>query len=138
MLALRRWVKNENGKRKGIILIGRSDSGKTFFADCLLSGFRGCDIGYFQCPMGNTVSTFMYSDLINKEVYRCDEFYLENIGVVQSFKQLTEGSTTLQTDIKYKDKTRVDLEPVVVTINGTCPEDVVKFFSSEYVAIAKR
>ena len=38
MLALRRWVRNENGKRKGLILIGRSDSGKTFLADCLLSG----------------------------------------------------------------------------------------------------
>ena len=111
MLLLKRWVTNVNCKKKGLILIGQSDSGKTFLADCLLSAFSPSDIGYFQCPMGNTVSTFMYSNLLNKEVYRCDEFYLENAGVLQSFKQLTEGSSTLQTDVKYKDKTPVDAKP---------------------------
>ena len=138
MLALKHWMTNVNGKRKGLILIGKSDSGKTFLADCLLSGFSTSDIGYFQCPMGNTVSTFMYSNLLNKEIYRCDEFYLENAGVLQSFKQLTEGSSTLQTDVKYKDRTAVDPKPVIVTMNGTCVEDIVKFFSTEFIAIKNR
>ena len=40
-----------------------NENGKTFFADCLLSAFDKSDIGYFQCPMGNTVSTFMYSNI---------------------------------------------------------------------------
>ena len=88
--------------------------------------------------MGNAVSTFMYSNLLNKEIYRCDEFYLENAGVLQSFKQLTEGSSTLQTDVKYKDRTAVDPKPVVVTMNGTCIEDIVKFFSSEFIAVKNR
>ena len=138
MVSLRRWLENSNGKKKGLILIGKSDSGKTFLADCLLSVFDKSDVGYFQCPMGQNVSTFMYANLLNKEAYRCDEFILEHAGVLQSFKQLTEGSSTLQTDVKYKDSTHVDPKPVVVTMNGDAREDVVKWFSTEFVAIQNR
>ena len=133
MVSLRKWLMNTNGKKKGLVLIGKSDSGKTFLADCLLSAYDKSDIGYFQCPMGQNVSTFMYANLLNKEVYRCDEFILEHAGVLQSFKQLTEGSSTLQTDVKYKDSTHVDPKPVVVTMNGEAREDVVKWFSGEGV-----
>ena len=138
MVSLRRWLENSNGKKKGLILIGKSDSGKTFLADCLLSVFDKSDVGYFQCPMGQNVSTFMYANLLNKEAYRCDEFILEHAGVLQSFKQLTEGSSTLQTDVKYKDSTHVDPKPVVVTMNGDAREDVVKWFSTEFVVIQNR
>ena len=138
MVSLRRWLENSNGKKKGLILIGKSDSGKTFLADCLLSVFDKSDVGYFQCPMGQNVSTFMYANLLNKEAYRCDEFILEHAGVLQSFKQLTEGSNTLQTDVKYKDSTHIDPRPVVVTMNGDGREDVVKWFSTEFVAIQNR
>ena len=138
MVCLRRWIMNSNGKKKGLILIGRSDSGKTFLADCLLSVFDKSDIGYFQCPMGQNVSTFMYANLLNKEAYRCDEFILEHAGVLQSFKQLTEGSSTLQTDVKYKDSTHVDPKPVVVTMNGDAREDVVKWFSTEFTTLQNR
>ena len=138
MVCLRRWLMNTNGKKKGLILIGKSDSGKTFFADCLLSIFDKSDVGYFQCPMGQNVSSFMYANLLNKEAYRCDEFILEHAGVLQSFKQLTEGSSTLQTDVKYKDSTHVDPKPVVVTMNGEAREDVVKWFSTEFTAIQNR
>ena len=138
MVSLRHWLMNSNGKKKGLILIGKSDSGKTFLADCLLSVYDKSDVGYFQCPMGNNVSTFMYANLLNKEVYRCDEFILEHAGVLQSFKQLTEGSSTLQTDVKYKDSTHVDPKPVVVTMNGESREDVVKWFSSELQAVQNR
>ena len=85
MVSLRKWLSNVNGKCKGLILIGRSDSGKTFLGDCLLSVFEKSDVGYFQCPVGNTVSSFMYTNLLNKEAYRCDKFILENAGVLQSF-----------------------------------------------------
>ena len=138
MVSLRHWLMNTNGKKKGLVLIGKSDSGKTFLADCLLSVYDKSDVGYFQCPMGNNVSTFMYANLLNKEVYRCDEFILEHAGVLQSFKQLTEGSSTLQTDVKYKDSTHVDPKPVVVTMNGESREDVVKWFSSELQAVQNR
>ena len=135
---LGRWVMNMEQKKKGLILIGASDSGKTFFADCLLSGFHASEVGYFQCPMSNNVSNFMYANLINKLVYRCDEFFLEQLGVLQSFKQLTEGSRTLQTEIKYKDAINVDPRPVVVTMNGACRSDVVKYHSQEWTAIKNR
>ena len=136
--ALGRWLLNKEQKRKGLILIGASDSGKTFFGDCLLSCFRPCEIGYFQCPMSTNVSVFMYANLINKLVYRCDEFFLEQLGVLQSFKQLTEGSTTLQTEIKYKDAINVDPRPVLVTMNGNDRQDVVKYHSGEWEAVNNR
>ena len=135
---LGRWVLNLEQKKKGLILIGASDSGKTFFADCLLAAFHPSEIGYFQCPMSNNVSNFMYANLINKLVYRCDEFFLEQLGVLQSFKQLTEGSKTLQTEIKYKDAINVDPRPVVVTMNGAYRSDVVKYHSQEWTAIKNR
>ena len=53
---LGRWVLNLEQKKKGLILIGASDSGKTFFADCLLAAFHASEVGYFQCPMSNNVS----------------------------------------------------------------------------------
>ena len=137
-VALGRWLLNLEQKRKGLILIGASDSGKTFFGDCLLSCFRACEIGYFQCPMSTNVSVFMYANLINKLVYRCDEFFLEQLGVLQSFKQLTEGSTTLQTEIKYKDAINVDPRPVLVTMNGNDRQDVVKYHSGEWEAVNNR
>ena len=51
---------------------------------------------------------------------------------------MTEGSTTLQTEIKYKDAINVDPRPVVVTMNGTCRSDVVKYHSQEWTAIKNR
>ena len=57
---------------------------------------------------------------------------------MQSFKQLTEGSKTLQTEVKYKDAINVDPRPVIVTMNGTNRADVVKYHSTEWDAIKNR
>ena len=71
-------------------------------------------------------------------MYRCDEFFLEQLGVLQSFKQLTEGSKTLQTEVKYKDAINVDPRPVIVTMNGQSRAEVVKYHSTEWDAVNNR
>ena len=129
---------NLNQKRHGLILIGAPDSGKSFLADLLLSFYKSHEIGYFQCPMSNHISPFLFQGLINKLVFRCDELVLEQLGFVQSFKQLTEGSKTLQTDVKFKDSLPVDSRPVVVTMNGDCPRDLLKFHPGEFTAVDNR
>ena len=65
----------------------------------------------------------------------CDELVLEQLGFVQAFKQLSEGSKTLQTDVKFKDALTVDGKPVVVTMNGDNP---LKFHPQEFYAINNR
>ena len=135
---LKKWITNSNGKKKGLILIGEPDSGKSFLADMLLSCFKPYEIGYFNCPMSTHISTFLFQGLINKSVYRCDELVLEQLGFVQAFKQLTEGSKTLQTDVKFKDALPVDGKPVIVTMNGDCPQSLLKFHPQEFHAMDNR
>ena len=135
---LKRWMLNLNHKKHGLILIGETDSGKSFLADLLLSIFNCYEIGYFQCPMSSHVSPFLFQGLINKSVFRCDELVLEQLGFLQSFKQLTEGSTTLQTDVKYKDSLPIDGRPVIVTMNGSDPRSLVKFHPGEFNALNNR
>ena len=71
-------------------------------------------------------------------IYRCDELVLEQLGFVQAFKQLTEGSKTLQTDVKFKDALPVDGRPVLVTMNGCSPRALLKFHPGEFEAIENR
>ena len=125
-LHLKRWLVNSNTKRHGLVLMGEPDSGKSFLADLILSCFKPFEIGYFNCPMSTNISPFLFQGLINKMVYRCDELVLEQLGMVQAFKQLTEGSKTLQTDVKFKDALP-DGRPVLVTMNGDSPRALVKF-----------
>ena len=135
---LKCWLLNLNKKRHGLVLIGKPDSGKSFLADLLLSLYEPFEIGYFACPMSSHISPFLFQGLINKLVYRCDELVLEQLGFVQSFKQLTEGSKTLQTDVKFKDALPVDSRPVIVTMNGDCPRDLLKFHPQEFEAVSNR
>ena len=88
--------------------------------------------------MSNHISPFFFQGPINKLVYRCDELVLEQLGMVQAFKQLAEGSKTLQTDVKFKDVPPVDGRPVIVTMNGLSSKDIVKCFPTEYAAIENR
>lgn len=59
-------------------------------------------IGTFNTPTWQSVSQFWFADLIDKELYRCEELLIELSGVVQQIKQLLEGSWSLKTEIKYK------------------------------------
>ena len=102
------FIFNKNNKKKGLILCGPSDSGKSFVANLLYSLFLPHEIGYLNCPTGPNPSPFLLQTLTNCIAYRCDEMVSEHLGVIQMIKQLLEGSHTLTTDVKYKDSMPID------------------------------
>ena len=113
------WLFNRNHKKRGLILCGPSDTGKSFFGNLLYGIYQAHEIGYFNCPTGPQPSSFMLQQLTNCLAYRCDEMIFENLGVLQTMKQLLEGSSTLHTDVKYKEPIKVDPRSVLITMNAT-------------------
>ena len=75
------WLFNRNHKKRGLILCGSSDTGKSFFGNLLYGMYQLHDIGYFNCPTGPQPSSFMLQQLTNCLVYRYDEMIFENLGV---------------------------------------------------------
>nr|XP_047142279.1 uncharacterized protein LOC105846941 isoform X2 [Hydra vulgaris] len=132
------FIFNLNHKKRGLILCGPSDSGKTFLANLLYSSFKRHEIGYFNCPTGPNPSAFLLQALSNCLAYRCDEMVFEHLGVIQLMKQLLEGSSTLTTDVKYKDAMPIDPHPTLITMNSSSKFDILKWHPSEYQAFENR
>ena len=61
--------------------------------------YQAHEVGYFNCPTGPQPSSFMLQQLTNCLAYRCDEMIFEKLGVLQTMKQLLEGSSTLHNDV---------------------------------------
>ena len=51
--------------------------------------------------------------------------------VTQVMKQVFEGSESLQTDIKYKDSTKISPQPVILTLNAHSFSEAFKWLPSE-------
>ncbi|XP_047142739.1 uncharacterized protein LOC124817009 isoform X1 [Hydra vulgaris] len=132
------FIFNLNHKKRGLILCGPSESGKTFLANLLYSNFKPHEIGYFNCPTGPNPSAFLLQALSNCLAYRCDEMVFEHLGVIQLMKQLLEGSNTLTTDVKYNDAMLIDPHPTLITMNSTSKFDILKWHPSEYQAFENR
>ena len=109
-----------------MILCGPSDTGKSFFGNLLYGTYQPHEIVYFNCPTGPHPSSFMLKQLKNCLAYRCDEMIFENLGVLQTMKQLLEGSSTLHTDVKYKEPIKVDPRSVLITMNATYKNEIFK------------
>ena len=125
------WLFNRNHKKRGLILCGPSDTGKSFFGNLLYGMYQPHEIGYFNCPTGPQPSSFMLQQLTNCLAYRCDEMIFENLGVLQTMKQLLEGSSTLHTDVKYKEPIKVDPRSVLITMNATYKNEIFKWHPCE-------
>lgn len=130
-----------NGTRPKIntlVFIGASDSGKSVICDALSSFWETPDIGHFRPPLTTTGSSFWLQDLLGKQLYRCDELYLERPEIMQTIKQLFEGHANLKTEIKYEGHQNIPRRPVLVSLNGNSSRDICKFQSSEFQAIKNR
>ena len=113
------------------MLVGKTDSGKSFLADYLTSLFPKHSVGMFTCPTGNNPSNFFLANLATAVCARCDEWVFENALVTQVMKQVFEGSESLQTDIKYKDSITIDPKPVILTLNADSFDDAFKWLPNE-------
>ena len=125
------WLFNKNHKKRGVILCGPSDTGKSFFGNLLYGMYQPHEIGYFNCPAGPQPSSFMLQQLTNCLAYRCDEMIFENLGVLQTMKQLLEVSSTLHTDVKYKEPIKVDPGSVLITMNASYKNEIFKWHPQE-------
>ena len=131
-------LEGRKGKVNTLILIGKSDSGKSTFADILLSAFHNYEIGNFKTPIKGSGNTFWLENLPGTDVYRAEECVIEQLDVAQILKSLFEGNPNLEVEVKYKAPIVLPKRPVVVTMNGECREDVTKFISSEFMAFQNR
>ena len=129
--SLGNWLFNKNHKKRGLILCGPSDTGKSFFANLLYGMYQAHEVGYFNCPTGPQPSSFMLQQLKNCLAYRCDKMIFENLGLLQTMKQLLEGSSTLHTDVKYKEPIKVDPRSVLITMNASYKNEIFKWHPQE-------
>ena len=72
------WLFNRNHKKRGLILCGPSDKGKSFLGNILYGNYKQHETGYFNCPTGPQPSSLMLQQLTNCLAYTCDEMMFEN------------------------------------------------------------
>lgn len=135
---LAHWILNLNHKKKGLIIFGPSNTGKSLLLNLLASVFAPHEVGFFQCPMGANPSNFMFQNCANTRVYVCNEMIFENINLVQVFKELFEGSKTMETDVKHKAPQRLDPNPVGLTMNADSRTGCFKYVPKEASAFDNR
>ena len=57
-MILTRWYFKMNHKKLGIIVLGRTNSGKSLLADLLTSKYKDWEIGKFAWPPGLNLNQF--------------------------------------------------------------------------------
>lgn len=125
-------------KKCALIFIGKSDTGKSFFANLLSSVYYPYEIGYVVTPAGTTVSDFWLSECVTCSLKRVEELCISTPIIAQSFKALFEGNTALTANRKYLSSTSITKTPIIVTMNGSSVYDICKYVSNEYTAISNR
>ena len=118
-------------KKNTIVFIGASDSGKTYFAEVLLSPFEHYEIGWFNLPPTRNVNQFWMEGLLGADIYRAEEVFVANEESIQDLKKLFEGNPALEAAQKYKSPVCVPRRPVIVTMNGESENDLTKGISKE-------
>ena len=126
------WLYSAQPKKRGLILHGISNAGKTLLLYLLQSQLKPWEMGTFQCPTSrNVCSTFIFQNLANTYLYCCNEFKFVNEFLVQSLKELFEGAFTMKTDVKHKDAITLKPAPVCITMNTKHPSEVFEWIPDE-------
>ncbi|XP_052817762.1 uncharacterized protein LOC128243832 [Mya arenaria] len=92
-----------------LMLHGRSNAGKTYWANCLTP---------FPNKVGQTIPSadFAYQDCIGKEVIIIPEINLVKAEQVEEFKTITEGMKK-KVNIKHRDPRFLDRTPIILSCN---------------------
>ena len=136
---LRDILEGNAGKKKGIILCGAADAGKSMLMRLLVHGlYQPWEIGTFMCPVTKQPSTFMFECLTSTHIYVCEEMIFENIDVIQQYKQLMEGAETMRSDVKHKTSVRLEPNTVIVCMNSRSKKGILDWHPSEYPTFEAR
>lgn len=114
-----------------VYMCGSSNAGKTLLMTILSSVYEDYEIGRLQ-PRGFE-STFWMEQLIDKELYLCDEIFAVPV-TIDSLKMLFEGNSNLMTDIKYQGARHIPKKPVICA----CNNEITSLIPNAYDAIANR
>ena len=132
------YFKRTDAQKRGLILRGKTNSGKSTFADTFCYYYPHYSIGYFFAPEVIGSNNVLLMKLPRKHMYRGDEIIIENFTALQRFKKLAENCNNLETDVKYKEAVHVTSRPTTITCNGDKPGDLCPHFSSKIDAIKNR
>ncbi len=108
------------GKQNTVYFRGPAGSGKSAFMRMIASFYHSSERG--MCGTQALNSPFYLADLVDKEIYLCDEIQVtpENMD---SIKLLLEGSDQLKTQVKFKDNRTIRRRPTIVC----CNESIARF-----------
>jgi len=129
---------DRKGKKNTIMILGKSDSGKTVTVNLLSGALHPHEIGTAKIPGRTSSNQFWKQNLRGKKLYRIEEYYVDDQTIMQEVKTLFEGSEQITTEIKYKTALPVQRKPVIVTGNATSINGAASMFSSELEAIKNR
>ena len=125
-------------KRLSLILMGPSNSGKSYFSNIITGYFPPYRVGQVNSPQGNRLTDFWLQEARGCDVKVMEELKLPNEQIAQLFKELFEGNQNLMANRKYRDSLPIQRTPVLITMNGERPEELVEWCSKEWDTFTNR
>lgn len=105
------WMNKNNGKKNAILITGPPSSGKTYFANILMS----LSITYGLIINSNKYSSFPFNNCVNKRLLFWDEPNFQP-SLLEHIKILFAG-TKLDVDVKFMKAQRVNKTPILICAN---------------------
>ena len=125
-------------KRLALIFMGPSNSGKSYFSNIITGYYLPHRVGQANSPQGNRLTDFWLQEARGCDIKIMEELKLPNEQIAQLFKELFEGNQNLMANRKYRDPLPIQRTPIVVTMNGDRPQELVEWCSKEWDAFANR
>ena len=125
-------------KRLSLILIGPSNSGKWYFSNIITGYFPLHRVGQVNSPQSNRLTDFWLQEARGCDIKVMEDLKLRNEQIAQLFKELFEGNQNLMANRNYRDPLPIQRTPVLTTMNGERPEELVEWCSKEWDAFTNR
>ena len=125
-------------KRLSLIFMGPSNSGKSYFSNIITGYYPPHRIGQVNSPQGNRLTDFWLQEARGCDIKVMEELKLPNEQIAQLFKSLFERNQNVMANRKYRDPLPIQRTPILVTMNGDRPEELVQWCSKEWDAFTNR
>ena len=125
-------------KKKNLVFIGQSDSGKSKLSQVLCLPYREYEVRSITMPAGNNVPEFWLADITNASARKYEELCIANSILAQALKGLFEGNPNTKCNRKYRAYVKTTESLLIVTMNDDCKEDMCEYVSNELPAFINR